>query len=481
MSDAIASRHFTEADQQAFAALSGDRNPLHMDAVAARRTQIGAIAVHGMHTISWALDQLAQRPDVRARGVGSLQVRFLSAIRLGDRVELHPGRSTDQAQTFQVRVDQANVAMIKLTPGASNGEAGVPDESGTIESLTLFERDPETLEGRRGRVPPVARLESFARAFPNAAAWLGADRLRGFAALSALVGMECPGLHSIFWSLDIALDEDRAEPGIAYEATGYDERFRMVRMAVRGSGLTGQVEAVSRMPPIEQSSIADLRKIVADGAFAGQRALVIGGSRGLGELTAKMLAAGGAEICLTYFMGDGDAERVVGAIEAAGGSGAALRYDAGLPAAAQLDALPFEPTHLYYFATRQIAGRRQAMFEPARFESFTDVYVRGFHDICEALLARGAGPLVAFYPSSVFVETKEGDFVEYAMAKAAGEILAACMANTLARLSVIVERLPRLPTDQTGSIRALEMASPNAVMLPILIAAQARFLAAAAK
>ena len=481
MSNAIASREFTYADQQIFAALSGDQNPLHMDSVAARRTQIGAIAVHGMHTVSWALDQLAQLRDVRARGVGSVQVRFLSAIRLGERVELHPGRTTDRAQTFQVRVDQTNVAMIKLTPGASDGETGLPNESATSESLTLFELAPETLEGRRGTVPPVAKLEAFAGAFPDAAAWLGADRLRGIAALSALVGMECPGLHSIFWSLEVALDDDRAEPAIHYEATGYDERFRMVRLAVHGSGLVGQVEAVSRMPPIEQSSIVDLRGIVADDVFAGQRALVIGGSRGLGELTAKLLAMGGAELCVTYFMGDSDAQRVVGAIEAAGGSCTALRYDAARPAAAQLEALPFEPTHIYYFATRQIANRRQAMFEPARFEGFADIYVRGFHDVCDALLTRGDGPLVAFYPSSIFVETDEGDFVEYAMAKAAGEILAACMAKTLARLSVIIERLPRLPTDQTASIRTLEMASPTDVMLPILIAGQARFVAAAAK
>lgn len=481
MSHAIASREFTDADQQAFAALSGDLNPLHMDAVAARRTQIGAIAVHGMHTLCWALDQLAQLPEVRARGVGSVQIRFLSAIRLGERVDLHPGRSTDRAQSFQVRVDQTNVAMIKLTPGASDGETGLPDESVISGSVPLLEHAAETLQGRRGRVPPVARLEAFARAFPDAAAWIGADRLRGIAALSALVGMECPGLHSIFWSLDVELDDDRAEPAIQYEATGYDERFRMVRMRVRGSGLVGQVEAVSRTPPTEQASIFDLRQIVADGAFAGQRALVIGGSRGLGELTAKLLAAGGAEPCVSYFMGDGDAQRVVGAIEAAGGSCGALRYDAGQPAPAQLDSLPFEPTHLYYFATRQIAGRRQAMFEPARFDGFTDIYVRGFHDICDALLSRGDGLLVAFYPSSVFVETDEGDFVEYAMAKAAGEVLAASMAKTLARLSVIIERLPRLPTDQTASIRAHDMASPTEVMLPILIEAQARFSAAAAK
>ena len=35
----IARRRFTMADQEAFAALSGDRNPMHLDPVYARRTQ----------------------------------------------------------------------------------------------------------------------------------------------------------------------------------------------------------------------------------------------------------------------------------------------------------------------------------------------------------------------------------------------------------------------------------------------------------
>jgi acyl dehydratase len=45
----ISSRIFDADDQQAFAALSGDVNPMHMDALQARRAQAGARVVHGMH------------------------------------------------------------------------------------------------------------------------------------------------------------------------------------------------------------------------------------------------------------------------------------------------------------------------------------------------------------------------------------------------------------------------------------------------
>src|SRR6516165_4368518 len=56
----LAERTFTETDQARFAAVSGDRNPVHVDAVFARRTQAGAPVVHGVHLLLWGLDALAR-------------------------------------------------------------------------------------------------------------------------------------------------------------------------------------------------------------------------------------------------------------------------------------------------------------------------------------------------------------------------------------------------------------------------------------
>ena len=53
-------RAFAPSDQLAFSELSGDVNPLHMDPVYARRTQLGAAAVHGVHAALWALEELTQ-------------------------------------------------------------------------------------------------------------------------------------------------------------------------------------------------------------------------------------------------------------------------------------------------------------------------------------------------------------------------------------------------------------------------------------
>src|SRR5947207_3496945 len=52
----IATLRFTPADQQAFARLSGDFNPIHLDPVAARLVAAGAPIVHGVNLLLRALD-----------------------------------------------------------------------------------------------------------------------------------------------------------------------------------------------------------------------------------------------------------------------------------------------------------------------------------------------------------------------------------------------------------------------------------------
>jgi hypothetical protein len=58
--------------------------------------------------------------------------------------------------------------------------------------------------------------------------------------------------------------------------------------------------------------------------------------------------------------------------------------------------------------------------------------------------------------------------IEYAMAKAAGETLCSEMNIAWAPLHVTVNRLPRLPTDQTTSVFGTRLASPADLLMPVL-------------
>ncbi len=142
-------------------------------------------------------------------------------------------------------------------------------------------------------------------------------------------------------------------------------------------------------------------------------------------------------------------------------------------AAPQLANLPCRITHLYYFATPQIGRRKTGLFDAQRHAEFQACYVQSFYDLFTTLHAAAPEGLKGFYPSSVFVEERPAGMTEYAMAKAAGEILCADINATLAKARITISRLPRLPTDQTASVTPVTTDEPVQALLPLIRAVQA--------
>lgn len=72
--------------------------------------------------------------------------------------------------------------------------------------------------------------------------------------------------------------------------------------------------------------------------LTGKRALVTGGSRGIGAAIARRLAADGADVAITYAAARARADEIVGAVRATGRQGHAIQADAA-DARAQADAV----------------------------------------------------------------------------------------------------------------------------------------------
>ena len=306
--------------------------------------------------------------------------------------------------------------------------------------------------------------------FPAFATWPGGTGLAvELMASTRIVGMRCPGLNSIYSEFKL---RRRAMPvaatRMAYHIAKVDPRFHKVRIAVTGAVLEGTLEAFFRAPPVSQRGLVDVRACTAVGCTQWQRALVVGGSRGLGELVAKMLLAGGAEVTLTYARGRDDAARIVAEATSDGAACAMLPLDAGEPLAPALaeQLAGGRYTHLYYFATPAIA-KSGAPWNQALFERYTRIYVAGLAQVARAAAAAassGAGPLHVFYPSTVFLDHAEKGFAEYCCAKAAGEALCDHLALEPARFVVQRPRLPRVQTDQNSSLLGTEADDPLPVM-----------------
>lgn len=465
----IATRTFALRDLIAFGQLSGDRNPLHIDPLAARRTQFGACAVHGVHMLLWALDKLAGY--CRLDNFGALRVRFSQPVLVGEKLDLGIVRESDAELRAEVIVQ--GTVCVALTLRRTDGRQPSVAECAVKPPSREWPAEPVSVD--IDSMKAVAGLLSFARdpaeiaiAFPALAQAIGPMRVAAFACITRLVGMVCPGLHSIFGGLDVLFTETEAPPYLHYRVDKIDTRFRTVQLGVWGGGLTGTVDAFVRHPPVMQPTMADLVGVLPADIFAGTWTLVIGGSRGLGEVAAKLIASGGGHVVITYSVGRADSERVAADIGAAGGRAELWQMDVRKPLAAQLGGLSITPTYACHFATPQIARRRAELFSDALLGEFLRFYVASFGELCSWLSSLGGSGKAVLYPSSVYVDARPKGLTEYAMAKAAGEILCADLGRSMRGLSIVATRLPRILTDQTATLMIGSSAAAVEALLPAI-------------
>jgi 3-hydroxybutyryl-CoA dehydratase len=80
---ASVSRTVTEHDVQAFAEVSGDCNPVHLDAEVAARSRFGQRIAHGMLTASWVSAVLGMRLPGPGTVYLEQNLRFLKPVHLG--------------------------------------------------------------------------------------------------------------------------------------------------------------------------------------------------------------------------------------------------------------------------------------------------------------------------------------------------------------------------------------------------------------
>ena len=469
----LSERVFQHADQQLFASLSGDVNPMHMDDLAARRTQAGSQVVHGVHAFLWAIENWLRQNQSSATIV-SAKARFNKFLLLGQPVAVLVAKQNEKLVKLALTCDGLELMTITLKFGDRTSVELAASYVGLADKLTENEPDArsfEQMDAVCGWLSPPVSLAEITEAFPNGCETFSPARVAAIMQLSTLVGMHNPGLHSVFSSFAIDFVEGMPDrPGIGFETTRADERFRMVVLDVAGSGIQGSVETFARQEPVVPPTVKELSKRVDSGEFENVNALIVGGSRGLGAATAKLIAAGGGKCVITYARGYADAEKIATEINDSCGAGTCqtIQYDARQAAEAQIANIQRPTTDLHYFATPQIF-RQKTEFSGGELQDFIGVYVTGFHDICVSLIKQSSDSLRnVFYPSSVAVEERPKGMLEYAMAKMAGEMLCREIDEANPNLNVHFSRIPRTTTDQTATVSPVESADPIDIMLPVL-------------
>jgi hypothetical protein len=462
-------------ESASFARLSGDFNPLHVDPVRARRTQYGRTVVHGVHALLRALDGVGEAMSLDRFEPIAIACTFSGPIAT-DAVVRVDARLNASSDKLRLVGETGGRSAFSLTVDLQPARAGKFDRVAGSDFEPVAPRTQAMPAPGQEETSPIQLASArYSSLFPWLARGCNADWVGDLIATTRIIGMECPGMHSIYSGFKLRRSTGASVNAerMRYRVEKSDPRFRLVRLSVAGAVLEGTVEAFLRPAPVDQQSLADICSKVGETSFLGQRALVIGGSRGLGELTAKILLAGGGDVTITYALGRDDAQRISDEAKALGRRCSTMHLDVTAPMpevmAKSLSATGF--SHVYFFASPQISKNRAGRWDHELFDSFCRVYLRAFAMVAEVVLSGEKhlqDPVRMFFPSTIFLDRPEDGFAEYCSSKAAGEALCDYFAGKH-RAVFARPRLPRMRTDQTSGLSSFDAEEPFAVMHPVLL------------
>lgn len=456
----------TIEDSRKFARASGDYNPLHLDPVAARRTQFGQTLIHGVCGTLKALDLFLEMLG-QAIALLSLKVKYSKPAAQGQNLAAFFDTHGELTR-IEVFADGTRCQIIEVTtaprpsapPDESHQFIPVGESADACTDLAI-----EACKDLCGKVDLAWDQQKMAALFPSATRYLPTRQLAVLLASTRIVGMRCPGLHSVFAQLDLRFPQRESGSGtnddstLAYQVLSFDQRINRVELSLESGPIEGTIEAFFRSPPVNQASFAKLSALVTHDEFHQQHALVIGASRGLGEMITKLLAAGGAKVVMSYATGREDAIRVASEIAQHRAQPTVIAYnalDGSIPA--DLSETCASLTHIYYLASPSIKKSDGGVWDQRLFARYCSYYIDGLASLLQQVNQYRPvnRELRLFIPSSIFLEQNPKGFDEYIAAKAAAEAFARCYQTSHRNCLTFAPRLPRLHTDQTAGVKGID-------------------------
>jgi hypothetical protein len=465
--DLIVNKTLSIVDQEQFARLSGDFNPIHLDSDAARRELFGEVVVHGVHLLLSTLDDfIADQKKTRKVLLKTIRVKFLSPALLNKEVICRMSY-TDQTIKAEIR-DSKGSLLTEISIEYSLFDDLFDEQKVNPDPFTFSlpcKRNIDSIGGLSGHSDLQLNESLCRKLFPALLDGICFTQVAEILAFTKIVGMECPGWNSLFSGINLfssVQDLNR----ISYKVHSTIEKFSMVNLWVEGPTLTGKLETFFRPEPTSQPTIEEISRQIPRDSFKNLQALVIGGSRGIGETTAKIIAAGGGNVVITYNAGKKESERICQEIEASGFSCQGIRLSIDELGTGN-NVLPAGGVNaIFYYPSPRIL--KSNTFDPELFNTFLHYYVRQFYKMIKLAQSVYNQKLIVFYPSTVSIDEKTQGLIEYIMAKVAGEYLCESLNAEDQSLNIIVERLPRLHTDQTMNLLNFPSEPTFNVLLPII-------------
>jgi len=229
----------------------------------------------------------------------------------------------------------------------------------------------------------------------------------------------------------------------------------------------GKLKVQVNEPAVKMPSIDDLRKYVRDLPLKDKVVLVTGGSRGIGETTAKLFALHGAKVAVNYFKGEDDARKIVHEITESD-CGEAMAVCADVADKDQVKAMINKICDQWgtvdVLVNNAVGDALESNFMDLSWEDIQkdiDIVVRGAFNCCKEvipyMIGNGCGSIVNI--STIYTDQPPAHQSKYVIAKSGLVGLTRSLAVELAPRNIQVNLVAPsiVETDLTAGINKLNI------------------------
>ena len=430
-----------------FIKISADKNPIHLIEKNLSKLNLEGTVVHGMNVVLKSLDILTKEKIINPSQICQIKCKFAKMIFLDNIIKIN--FKFENKKKISISIFSKSVICINL-------ELFLNYKSFTEENIELrnqkinsFPKKNTTKSKKKEiKINHVPLIKQIKKNYPYLSKDLNNKIISSLIMMSTSVGMYWPGKNSLFVGFDIFLKKIKKK-NINLKISKTDKRTGYSIINYKSYNCIGKIFTFFTEERAQQPSLTYLSKKIPKKALIKHKALIIGGSRGLGELTAKIIATSGGSVTITYNNNQALAKNLLNIFKK-------KRLKLNLKNFkinnnGNFDHKSIKNNNyncLYYFATPIIYRQKNSKFDNKIFNDFNNIYCKALVKIIKVLKIKD---LIIFYPSTIYNFKNNKNFSEYILAKRNGVRKLKIMEKKY-KIIPIIKKLPPFKTDQNNTI-----------------------------